>query len=319
MHVKPPSTHESAAARLVHDRAPLYAQRSAVRLSDREIDRDLTVDDYAGHLLLTDYGSGLSRDFLRSVAAAFADALGQIGRTVNSASVKARPDDLAHRGVRQTSAPKLLLGDPPPDRFAVAEDDLLLGVSFVDAGFATGLFLDMVEGRRLVRRLAGEHGQVLNLFSYTGAFSIAAAKGGAQQVIEVDTSRKWLGWSQNNQRLNDVMGHGIVRQRCEDAVRLLGKQPDASFDLVISDPPSYANPKRGKRFTVEAGYRQMAGDFERVVRPGGRLLACCNHAGTGRGQVLSWLPKAFKLEQWVHAPPDFANADYLKVALLRRK
>ncbi len=303
----------------IEARRPLYPQREAVRLSHHELLDGLTVDDYAGNLLFTDY-RGHDRRRLTGLAEVCLDALGDLGRPAIGAVVKVRPDNLSHKGVKTSVEPALLAGSMPADHFEVVERGMRFDVSFVDAGFATGLFLDMAEGRAAVRGvvggLGGEAGaDVLNLFSYTGPFSIAAAVGGAGRVIEVDTSGKWLGWSQTNQRLNGV---SVVRQRREDAVKYLAKQADDSFDLIVCDPPSYANPKKGRRFTIEAGYQAMASHFTRVLRPGGRLLACCNHAGTSHRQFQSWLPDALKLERWIDPPPDFPGADYLKIALLRR-
>ncbi len=300
--------------RLLERRAPLFEHRDAVRLSHHELAADLTIDDYAGYLLFTDYGERDRRDEHRRVARRLLDALGSRGLPARGAVSKRRPDNLSRRAGE--AAPRILQGDAPPDRFEVREGPATFLVSFTDAGFGTGLFLDMYPGRRFVREHARGR-RVLNLFSYTGAFSIAAALGGATEVIEVDTSRKWLDWSRANQKLN-ALAYGRVRQRPDDAIKVLARQKDASFDLILCDPPAYANPKKGKRFTVEAGYKQMAGDFARVLAPGGTLLACCNHAQTPGERFRTWLPTAWTLERWIAPGPDFPAADYLKVAVCRR-
>lgn len=299
-------------------RRPLFETRDAVRLAHHAPVEGLTIDSYAGWGLLTDYRAH-GRGFLSDIAELVKDRLADQGLASNGAVVKRRPDNLSHKGGVADAVPEVLVGEAPPARWTVGEAGMRFAVSFDAAGFGTGLFLDMAEGRAVVRGLAEQCPDVLNLFSYTGPFSIAAAVGGAHRVIEVDTSRKWLSWSRENQQLN-ALPQGRVRQRCEDAVRYLAKQEAASVDLVICDPPSYANPKRGERFTIEQGYRTMASHFPRVLRPGGWLVACCNHAQTPRRRFRQWLERGrgLRFERWVPMPPDFRGAEYLKVALMRR-
>ena len=304
-----------AIRRVLARRRPLFEQRSAVRLSHHELTDRLTIDDYAGHLLLTDYLSRTT-DNLARLADELLEALSAEGLAALGATLKQRPDNLSHANRDADDAARAihLAGVAPPPQIEVVEDDRRFIASFERAGFGTGIFLDMAEGRRAVRALAASHQHVLNLFSYTGGFSIAAAQGGAERVIEADTSNKWLAWAREHQQINDVK---IVRQRREDAVRLLARQADDAFDLIVCDPPSYAKSRRGQRFTIEAGYRAMEPHFARVLRDGGRLLACCNHAGTSGDQFRNWFTPPLRFERCIDLPGDFPGADYLKIALLR--
>lgn len=291
----------------------LWPERSAFRLSHEDLLPGLTVDYYAGHLLLTDYRTHVDRlAALTDLASSMLQSVAQMGWPGWGATVKQRPDNLSRAAGRDQCM--VIAGDPPPRRWVVKEHGLLFEVSFEDAGFGTGVFLDMAEGRRQVaERSAGR--RVLNLFSYTGPFSMAAAVGGAALVIEVDTAGKWLSWSQVNQQLNGV---DCVRQRKEDAMKYIGKQSSERFDLIICDPPSYANPKKGKRFTIDRGYRQMLPKLRQLLSGEGELLACCNHAGTERGQFAGWIRRSgLKLIDWVPPSADFAGTDYLKVAWCR--
>lgn len=303
-------------AECVARRLALCLDREAIRLSHREHHPGVTVDDYGGHLLVTDYAD-LPLDDLRAAAEGFLDALTAAGRPAHGATLKRRPDNLSHRATAD-GTPTHLVGEPAPDWFEVDEAGARYRCSFGAGGFATGLFLDMAPGRAAFAAHAGG-ARVLNLFSYTGAFSIVSALAGAPSVIEVDASGKWLGWAQENQRLNGLGDRGLIRQRRGDAVGFVGRAEDGAFDLVACDPPSYARPKRGKRFTVEQGYREMGPHFERILGPGGRLLACCNHAATDRRRFARWLPAALELERWIEPGPDFPGADYLKVGLFRRR
>ncbi len=303
-------TARQAARSRILARQRLFEHRQAVRLTHRR-PAGVTIDTYAGHLLLTDY-AGLAEDTLRQIAQDHLDALADAGLPALSATAKRRPDNLSH--TKADPAPIALLGNAPPPRFAVREFDWQHEVGFEAAGFATGLFLDAAEARLWVHQHAADR-DVLNLFSYTGAFSIAAATGGAGRVIEVDTARKWLDWAKANQQLNDVT---TVRQRRNDAVAFLQRHDPAGYDLLICDPPSYANPKKGKRFRIDHGYKLMAPHLTRVLRPGGHLLAMCNHAQTTAIQFRKWLPRELKFIRWIPIPPDFEGADHLKIACLTK-
>ncbi|MGH7455390.1 MAG: class I SAM-dependent methyltransferase, partial [bacterium] len=170
--------------------------------------------------------------------------------------------------------------------------------------------------RQLVQQITKPGDEVLNLFSYTGGFSIAAGKAGAGRVIEVDTGAKWLQWAKENQALNQVT---VVRQRREDAVHFLHKQKDATFDLIICDPPTYSTQKSGVRFTVEKSYQEMMGDFHRVLRPNGRLLACTNYRGLSRKKFFNLFAHRFELVQEIPISEDFVGDDYLKVGLFKKR
>jgi 23S rRNA (cytosine1962-C5)-methyltransferase len=302
-------------AHILRSRIELYADRDAIRLSHHDVLNGVSIDDYNGHLLLTDYREQPTD--LTPIAAGVVGELGRLGRSVGSAVVRARPDNLSHSQNTTAERFEVVHGDAPPDFWTIRERGMVLEVSFTQAGFSTGLFLDMVSGRQWARDHASGK-DVLNLFSFTGPFSIAAAMGGARSVIEVDTSGKWLGWSQRNQQHNGLT-EGVIRQRRNDAVWFISRADSEAFDLIICDPPSFARPKRGKRFTIREGYRDMARHFVRCLRPGGQLLACCNHAQTDRKAFRKWLPRDLTVTDWLPMPDDFAGADHLKIAVAEKR
>lgn len=302
-------------SQLIAQRATLLADREAIRLSHHDVVNGVTIDDYGGWLLLTDYRNPTS-DLAPLARAAMAE-LAKIGRAAHGAVTRRRPDNLSHSQNETDESLTVLAGNHPPATWTVQERGMVFEVSFTEAGFGTGLFLDMVNGRQWVRDHALGR-DVLNLFSFTGPFSIAATMGGAKSVIEVDTSGKWLGWSQRNQQHNGV-ADGTIRQRRNDAVSFISRAEAGAFDLIVCDPPSYARPKRGKRFTIREGYRDMARHFVRCLRPGGQLLACCNHAQTDRKQFRKWIPRELTVTDWLPMPPDFAGADYLKIAVAEKR
>ncbi|QJB36300.1 class I SAM-dependent methyltransferase [Chitinophaga oryzae] len=110
----------------------------------------------------------------------------------------------------------------------------------------TGLFLDHRITRSMVRNEAKDK-KVLNLFCYTGSFSVYAAAGGAAEITSVDLSRTYLAWAEDNMRLNgfDTSKHTFVHA---DVLQYLDTLKLNTFDLVIMDPPTFSNSKRMKDF-----------------------------------------------------------------------
>jgi len=302
---------------LVEKRRQFFTGITAFRLCHHELYPNLTIDYYAGFLLCT-YYQNFPQERLVNIASAFVRALERFRLPFHGAIKKFRPDNLSHVVDDKSSEichPVLLIGELPPPRFRIEERNLQFVVSF-HAGHSTGLFLDIKHARKLVQQITKPGDEILNLFSYTGGFSIAAAKAGAGRVIEVDTGGKWLRWSRENQELNGVT---VVRQRREDAVHFLHKQKDATFDLIICDPPTYSTQKSGARFTAEKSYRAMLDDFHRVLRPDGHLLACTNYRGWPRQKFFHLFAPKFKLAQNVPISEDFAGDDYLKAGLFKKR
>jgi 23S rRNA (cytosine1962-C5)-methyltransferase len=168
-------------------------------------------------------------------------------------------------------------GDPI-DGVVVRENGLMY-LTRPAGGLATGLFLDMREVRAWVRQVtAGK--RVLNLFAYTCAFGVSALAGGAQRVLNLDVSRRYLGWGQENYTLNGlpVDARDFVYG---DALDWLGRfaRRDQRFDLVIVDPPSFSSTDQGGAFSAQRDYPRLAEAAARVVAAGGILLAATNHAG----------------------------------------
>lgn len=304
-------TIENALAR----RRQFFETCTAFRICHHELGQGLTIDYYAGYVLLI-YYENFPRENLAAIAASATEALTAEGMPVYGAIAKFRPENLSHAG-EAAAAPlqsNLLFGAMPPPRFVIREYDLQFAVSFQE-GHNTGLFLDIKWARQKIKELVTPGGEVLNLFSYTGGFSLAAARAGAGRVIEVDSSAKWLNWAKGNQALNGVT---VVRQRREDALKFLHKQKKEAFDLIVCDPPTYATQKSGNRFTLEKSFKAMMSDLARVLRPKGYLLASTNFRGISREKFFSLFAREFNLQEDVPISADFADDDYLKIGLFQK-
>ncbi len=160
----------------------------------------------------------------------------------------------------------------------VDEDGLRFEVNLSDF-LDTGLFLDHRLARRMIReRAAGK--RVLNLFAYTGAFTVHAVAGGAAQTLTVDMSRTYQDWTRRNLALNDIPEGAAHRLVQDDCLSLLERGPERgeAFDLVICDPPTFSNSKRmGERtFSVDRDWRELLADISPWIAPAGQILFSTN-------------------------------------------
>lgn len=158
--------------------------------------------------------------------------------------------------------------------FIVHENGLKFIVNLSDY-LDTGLFLDHRLTRQMVRELADQK-RVLNLFCYTGSFSVYAAAGKASKVVSVDLSKTYLDWAERNMQLNfpaftgHETGHADVKQ-------YLKKLPDQSFDLIVMDPPTFSNSKRMEDFLdIQRDHAELINDCMRILSAEGILFFSTN-------------------------------------------
>ncbi len=148
-------------------------------------------------------------------------------------------------------------------------------------GLSTGIFLDQRENRRWLREEARGR-SLLNLFAYTGAFSVAAAVGGAARSLSVDASRSAIGWLREHLAVNEdtVRDRAAHEGVCAEVFGWLdgAKARKDHFDLVVCDPPSYSFAKDGPRWT-ERDWPVLAASVFAVCGASSRALFCSNHRG----------------------------------------
>ena len=140
----------------------------------------------------------------------------------------------------------------------------------------SGVFVDQRLGRDLVRRHARGR-VVVNLFGHAGAFSVAAAVGGAARVMHVDAAKKCAPWAAANLALNgvDPRAHRFVVEDALKVLSRLAKRPH-SAGIIICDPPTQAVRPDGTRFVARAALAEMARDAALALGPGGLLLMSTN-------------------------------------------
>ncbi len=166
--------------------------------------------------------------------------------------------------------------------FTVKEAGLSFKVNLTDY-LDTGLFLDHRITRGMVREEATNK-KVLNLFCYTGSFSVYAAAGGAARVDSVDLSRTYLGWAEDNLRLNVPEGVSSEPEWAAttnfihaDVLQYLDQLPPDFYDLVIMDPPTFSNSKRMKDFLdIQRDHAELINKVLLAMRVGGVLYFSTN-------------------------------------------
>ncbi len=216
------------------------------------------------------------------------------------------------------------LGQAAAPEFAICENGLRFLVRPYD-GYSVGLFLEHRDNRQRVRDAARGR-RVLNGFAYTCGFSVAAAAGGASEVVSVDVSKKSLEWGKRNfaENVQSLDAHRFI---CDDVLAYYARaaRQGRVFDLIILDPPTFARAKQSARaFSIRDQLDALvAGAVERLA-PGGKLLLCTNHRATtprrlhdaARSAAESF-GRRLSHVQYPELPIDFAgDADYAKSALV---
>lgn len=173
-----------------------------------------------------------------------------------------------------------------------------------------GLFLDHRTTRLNIRQRAADK-RVLNLFAYTGAFTVHARAGGAARTKTIDMSRTYLDWFERNLALNDMTPDHRHITLHADCLQWLAEGPaaDEAYDIVICDPPTFSNSKRMKAdsFAIDRDYPALIDDVARFVAPGGEIFFSTNsrHFEFAAEHV----PAGFGMHEITHrsVPEDFRN------------
>lgn len=261
---QPPSTSVADACRIFHGRGGLYPGAE-----------HLTLDYYAPVFLLTSFGVELEENELDS----YCSALCETSLGVNEED---GDDSLRHevtivyqcRGGANTTTNTRLLRGTIPDPHIVTEnngqDQYLIHLL---RGQNHGLFLDMSNGRTWLRNKCqtNDISSVLNLFSYTCAFSVAALNGGAEKVVNVDMSKGALKTGQRNHELNGISSKASFLSH--DIFKTWGKMKRAGpFDCIVVDPPSY---QKGS-FVAKKDYGKVIRRLPSLLNDDGYALLCLN-------------------------------------------
>lgn len=290
---------------------------TAFRLFNQEGDGfgGLTVDLYGDYAVFSWYNS-----YVYQIRKVISEAFRQVFPEVLGAYEKIR-----FKGLDYESAH--VYGQEAPDFFTVLENGVLYQV-FMNDGLMTGIFLDQHEVRgSLVDGLAMGK-SLLNMFSYTAAFSVAAAMGGASQTTSVDLAKRSRELSQAHFQANGIStdDHRFIVMDVFEYFKY-AKRKGLTYDVIVLDPPSFARNKK-QTFSVAKDYHKLIAQSLEILNPGGIIIASTNAANVSRQKFTEQIDKGFAGRSYqilnkYGLPADFAynkkdeSSNYLKVISMK--
>jgi 23S rRNA (cytosine1962-C5)-methyltransferase len=164
--------------------------------------------------------------------------------------------------------------DERKNEFVVRENGLQFIVNLTDY-LDTGLFLDHRITRQALREISTEK-KVLNLFCYTGSFSVYAAAGGASSVTSIDLSKTYLEWADKNMQLNfpQFKMHHIIQADVKKELETIASE---TFDIIVMDPPTFSNSKRMDDFLdIQRDHVMLVNHCMRILKSNGVLIFSTN-------------------------------------------
>ncbi|MCG3413260.1 class I SAM-dependent rRNA methyltransferase [Staphylococcus massiliensis] len=279
---------------------------NAFRLFNSEGDGigGLTIDNYDGHLLLTWYSKGVYK--LRyQILKAIDEVL-----TYKSIYEKTRfKDEAIQSGYVKGEAPEFPI---------VIEENFTYYNVHLNDGPMTGIFLDQKEVRKKLRDQYSENRHVLNLFSYTGAFSVIAAENAAS-TTSVDLANRSRALTEENFGLNaiDPKSQYIYVMDTFDFYNYAARHQHV-YDTIVIDPPSFARSKK-KTFSVLKDYPTLIEGALPILNEGGTMLLCTNSSAFPLKQfkkmikgTLDELEIDYQLDEVMGLPRDFKTNPHYK-------
>ena len=240
------------------------------RIYDRNLQEiPITVDLYGAYARLTDY----SNDMLTE------DEISKICDVVSRNAYIEPERILYHKRDKRESGEQHEASTGDSLTLEVRENGLLFLVDLTSR-IDTGLFLDQMPSRKALKE--GANGKrVLNLFSYTGSFSVYAAAGGASSVVSVDLSKTYSDWCEQNLRRNGYFGEQftVVNQDALSYIQEAGSRREL-FDIIIFDPPSFSNSRKMEEdFDVQRDHAEVLNSLWELLSPSGILYFSMNLRG----------------------------------------
>ena len=290
---------------------------TAFRLFNQEGDGfgGLTVDLYGDYVVFSWYNSYVYQ-IRKIILEAFRQIFPEVLGTYEKIRFKGLDYESAH-----------VYGQEAPEFFTVLENGVLYQV-FMNDGLMTGIFLDQHEVRgSLVDGLAMGK-SLLNMFSYTAAFSVAAAMGGASQTTSVDLAKRSRELSQAHFQANGIStdDHRFIVMDVFEYFKY-AKRKGLTYDVIVLDPPSFARNKK-QTFSVAKDYHKLISQSLEILNPEGIIIASTNAANVSRQKFTEQIDKGFAGRSYqilnkYGLPADFAynkkdeSSNYLKVISMK--
>jgi 23S rRNA (cytosine1962-C5)-methyltransferase len=281
----------------------------------------LTIDYFDGFYMLTWYSMGIYtfKD----------DILEALKSSVDYKGIyqKKRFDT---KGQYLDDTDDFICGEKAPEPLIVKEHNGKFAI-YLDDGAMVGVFLDQKDVRKTIRDKYAKGKTVLNTFSYTGAFSVFAALGGAKETTSVDLANRSRAKTKEQFSINDL---DLSKQKIivEDVFNYFkyAVRKKLSFNMVVLDPPSFARSKK-HTFSASKDYVKLLKEAIQITCKNGIIVASTNASNFDMKRFKTFIDKAFKelnisysIEETFSLPKDFKvnekfkEGDYLKVIFIRK-
>lgn len=281
----------------------------------------VTIDNFDGYYLFNWYSEGIYQ---------FRDAMIEALSQLVEYKAIYEKKRFASKG-KYIEDDDFVMGERGQFPILVKENGMTFAV-YLNEGAMVGIFLDQRKVRQLIRDHYADGKTVLNTFSYTGAFSVAAALGGATKTTSVDLANRSYSKTIEQLSLNgiDYEAQDII---VEDIFKYFkyAHRKEITFDMVILDPPSFARSKKNV-FSADKDYTRLLKEAIGVTNRDGIIVASTNSAAFGMDKFKGFIDRAFKeaghkyklLEQFTlpqdfHTIKQFPEGNYLKVVFIKKQ
>ncbi len=302
--------------RALQKRRALFHQSSdtCFRLFNSSADgiEGLTIDLYGGYLLGQSF-HGDVKCCEDEAAAVAAELCAEYGKPVAGVVWKERMK--GENAPADKIASRLIWGTSPNARYAVRHNGMLLFCDLLE-NKNTGIFMDMRDVRNALMPYYGTFSSMLNLFSYTGAFSIHALRAGVMQCTNVDSSKAAHARAKDNYRLNGIVpdDRDFIAGDAEEWMKIFIKKKKL-FSFIVYDPPTFSRAKRS-HFSIRRDFRRHC-EMLHELASGGYVLTAMNTVSVPKEEYISYHPRSWKRMFIMNEAEDFrfVHDPYLKVAL----
>ncbi|WP_407370986.1 class I SAM-dependent rRNA methyltransferase [Carnobacterium sp.] len=299
----------------------LNEQTNAYRFFNGEGDGlgGLTIDVYADYYVFSWYSAGIykhQQTILKAFLAVVSDVKGVYEKIRYQTKTKSETNHV--------------YGEEAPEPLLIKENGITFA-TYLNDGLMTGIFLDQRNVRRSILEHYSMDKTVLNTFSYTGAFSVAAAIGGASHTTSVDLANRSLEKTKEQFEVNglDPELQTIRVMDVFDYVRYAIRK-QLKFDTVVVDPPSFARSKK-RTFSVSKDYTALLEDIIDITNEDGVIIASTNAANVSTEKFEQFIETAFDhkgisyeilekhtLPEDFKINPHYPQSNYLKVYVIQK-
>lgn len=274
------------------------------------------IDLYGEYLLAQYYNEDFKFLDFESFVMEVAKIVSDSGIEVKGILAKNRSKINNPQKISEYRKSSLLHGEYPSEKYIVYHCGSKYEVDLLNSQH-TGVFADMRNVRMMMTEFYNSGGRMLNLFSYTGAFSVHALKNGLSSSINVDLSKNILRRAQKNYELNSlsVDQRDFLNMEAKKAIKYFSSK-NIKFDFIVFDPPTFSRNKKGT-FSIEKNYREFLKDIAVLMNGDSYLLSAINSNKISKKQFENYHAGVFNQIFFQNEAEDFRSegVPYLKTGL----